>query len=260
MNNKNFINMTKKTVFVGKINGETFDNVAAYNARLQELINSGVAVEASSETKVNTVEAQPTNTSTTLDVQDTIDEDLTIYPYMCEDDPFYLDLLVTDDPVTNQEAYTEAQNVLKKCYDYTNDVVSEWCPCDMKSYVEDIDEILSNIDDDIRDTMNAFDKVGAKRKKLEESYHRELDKLNKELDILHAADRVSDMFKNYYSDVRENVLHAINNYKDNCNCNNCNNHNDDVETTVTEKTPQTEFDFNKLLNVIFGPDVIRARR
>jgi hypothetical protein len=167
---------------------------------------------------------------------------------------------VTDDPVTNQEAYTEAQNVLKKCYDYTNDVVSEWCPCDMKSYVEDIDEILSNIDDDIRDTMNAFDKVGAKRKKLEESYHKELDKLNKELDILHAADRVSDMFKNYYSDVRENVMHAINNYKDNCNCNNCNNHNDDVETTVTEKTPQTEFDFNKLLNVIFGPDVIRARR
>ena len=252
--------MTKKTVFVGKINGETFDNVAAYNARLQELINSGVAVEASSETKVNTVEAQPTNTSTTLDVQDTIDEDLTIYPYMCEDDPFYLDLLVTDDPVTNQEAYTEAQNVLKKCYDYTNDVVSEWCLCDMKSYVEDIDEILSNIDDDIRDTMNAIDKVGAKRKKLEESYHRELDKLNKELDVLHAADRVSDMFKNYYSDVRENVMHAINSYKDNCNCNNCNNHNDDVETTVTEKTPQTEFDFNKLLDVIFGPDVIRARR
>ena len=252
--------MTKKTVFVGKINGETFDNVAAYNARLQELINSGVAVEASSETKVNTVEAQPTNTSTTLDVQDTIDEDLTIYPYMCEDDPFYLDLLVTDDPVTNQEAYTEAQNVLKKCYDYTNDVVSEWCPCDMQSYVEDIDEILSNINDDIRDTMNAFDKVGAKRKKLEESYHRELDKLNKELDILDAASRVSDMFKNYYSDVRVNVMHAINSYKGNCNCNNCNNHNDDVETTVTEKTPQTEFDFNKLLNVIFGPDVIRARR
>lgn len=251
--------MTKKTVFVGKINGETFDNVAAYNARLQELINSGVAVEASSETKVNTVEAQPTNTSTTLDVTDTTNEDadLTIYPYMCEDDPFYLDLLVTDDPVTNQEAYTEAQNVLKKCYDYTNDVVSEWCPCDMKSYVEDIDEILNNINDDIRDTMNAIDKVGAKRKKLDESYHKELDNLNKELDILHAADRVSDMFKSYYSDVRENVMRTINSYKGDCNCNH---HNDDVETTVTEKTPQTEFDFNKLLDVIFGPDVIRARR
>ena len=40
--------MTKKTAFVGKINGETFDNVAAYNARLQELINSGEVINASS--------------------------------------------------------------------------------------------------------------------------------------------------------------------------------------------------------------------
>lgn len=261
MNNKTFTDMTKKTVFVGKINGETFDNVAAYNARLQELINSGVAVEASSETKVAAEPSNKNNVSCTCDVKNLpyseYDDDLTIYPYMCEDDPHYLDLLVTDDPVTNQEAYVEAQNVLKKCYDYTNDVVSDWCPCDMKSYVEDIDEIISNIDDDIRDTMNAFDKVGAKRKKLEESYHRELDTLNKELEILQAADKVSDMFKCYYSDVRENVMHKINSYKGTCDCNN---HNDAVETNVTEKTPQSEFDFNKLLDVIFGPDVIRPRR
>lgn len=264
MNNKTFTDMTKKTAFVGKINGETFDNVASYNARLQELINSGVAVNASSETVVAGTDCNDTNvcadcTSCTLDVTDTTneDEDLTIYPYMCEDEPFYLDILVTDDPVTNQEAYTEAQNVLKKCYDYTNDVVNDWCPCDMKSYVGDIDEILSDINDDIRDTMNAIDKVGARRKKLEESYHRELDKLNKELEILQAADRVSGMFKSYYSDVRENVMHKINSYKGACTCNN---HDDDVETTVTEKTPQTEFDFNKLLDVIFGPDVIRTRR
>lgn len=261
MNNKTFTDMTKKTIFVGKINGETFDNVAAYNARLQELINSGVAVEASSETKVAAEPSNKNNVSCTCDVKNLpyneYDSDLTIYPYMCEDDPFYLDLLVTDDPVTNQEAYVEAQNVLKKCYDYTNEVVNDWCPCDMKSYVEDIDEIISNIDDDIRDTMNALDKVAAKRKKLEESYHMELEKLNKELDILHAADRVSDMFKNYYSDVRTNVMHKINSYKGTCNCNK---HDDDVATTVTEKTPQTEFDFNKLIDVIFGPDVIRSRR
>lgn len=42
----------RKTIFKGTVNGETFDNVAAYNARLQKLINSGENVEASSETKV----------------------------------------------------------------------------------------------------------------------------------------------------------------------------------------------------------------
>lgn len=74
----------RKTIFKCTVNGETFDNVAAYNARLQELINSGVAVNVSSDTKVN-IEDEPTNdapytTTTTLDV----DEDLSIYPYMCE--------------------------------------------------------------------------------------------------------------------------------------------------------------------------------
>lgn len=259
MNNKNFIEMAKKTVFTGVINGEMFDNVQAYNARMNELVAAGIEdICASSSTEIK-FEEDPTNeytTTTTQDVATPVDEDLTIYPYMCEDEPFYLDILVTDDPVTNQEAYTEAQNVLKKCYDYTNDVVNDWCPCDMKSYVEDIDVILSNINDDIRDTMNAIDTVGAKRKRLEESYHRELDKLNKELEILQAADRVSGMFKSYYSDVRENVMHKINSYKGACTCNN----NDDVETTVTEKTPQTEFDFNKLLEQIFGPGIIRSRR
>ena len=144
-----------KTIFRGTVNGETFDNVAAYNARLQELINSGEPVSASSETNVN-IEDEPTNdvSYTTTTTQDIVNEDLTIYPYMCEDDPFYLDLLVTDDPVTNQEAYTEAQKVLKKCYDYTLDLVEDWCTCERETYINDLDDILNNINDDIRDTLN----------------------------------------------------------------------------------------------------------
>jgi hypothetical protein len=249
----------KKTVFVGKINGETFDNVAAYNARLHELIVSGVPVEASSSTKVNVVdETTQDETYTTTTTQDVIDEDLTIYPYMCEDEPFYLDLLVTDDPVTNQEAYTEAQDVLKKCYDYTLDLVKDWCSCERETYINDLDEILNDIDDDIRDTMNAIDKVGAKRKKLEESYHRELDKLNKELDLLQAADKVSGMFKSYYSDVRDHVEGM--NIEDECSCCGKSCANDVIETTVIEKEPQTEWDFNKLMDAIFGPGLIRTRR
>lgn len=262
MNNKTFTDMTKKTVFVGKINGETFDNVASYNARLQELINSGEVVNASSETRVAAEPSNKNNVSCTCDVKNTpyneYDEDLTIYPYMCEDDPFYLDLLVTTDPVTNQEAYTEAQNILKKCYDYTLNTVNDFCRCEQDQYLSDLDEILRNINDDIDDTHAAIDKVGAKRKKLEESYHKELDKLNKELDLLEAAERVSGMFKSYYSDVRAHVSEM--NIEDECSC--CGKSCDDavVETTVTEKAPQTEFDFNKLLEQIFGPGIIRARR
>lgn len=262
MNNKTFNDMANKTVFVGRVNGETFDNVAAYNARLKELVDAGVTVEASSETKIVAEPSNKNNVSCTCDVKNLpyneCDEDLTIYPYMCEDDPFYLDLLVTTDPVTNQEAYTETQKVLQKCYDYTLDLVKGWCPCEREAFVNDLDEILDNINADIKDTMNAIDKVAAKHKRLEESYRKELDKLNQELDLLEAADRVSGMFKNYYSDVRDRVEGM--NIEDECSC--CDKSCDDavVETTVTEKAPQTEFDFNKLLEQIFGPGIIRSRR
>ena len=119
MNNKNFIEMAKKTVFTGVINGEMFDNVQAYNARMNELVAAGIEdICASSSTEIK-FEEDTTNeytTTTTQDVATPVDEDLTIYPYMCEDDPFYLDLLVTDDPVTNQEAYAEAQKKVEKAY------------------------------------------------------------------------------------------------------------------------------------------------
>lgn len=264
MNNKTFTDMTKKTVFVGKINGETFDNVAAYNARLQELINSGVAVEASSETKVAAEPSNKNNVSCTCDVknlpyneQADYDADLTLYPYMYEDDPFYLDLLVTDDPVTNQEAYTEAQKYLKKCYDYTLNTVNDFCKCEQQEYLSELDEIVKCIDEDIDDTHAAIDKIGARRKKLDDLYHKELDKLDAELHLLESAGRVADMFKSYYSDVRANVNRMIAVEAHPYRCTDCPEH---IETTVTETEPQTEFDFSKFLSTIFGADWAQYKR
>ena len=68
------------------------------------------------------------------------------------------------------------------------------------------------------------------------------------------------MFKNYYSDVRDHVNEM--NIKEQCSCNDKTCKCDDavVETTVIEKEPQTEWDFNKLIDAIFGPGLIRTRR
>jgi hypothetical protein len=266
MNNKNFIEMAKKTVFTGVINGEMFDNVQAYNARMNELVAAGIEdICASSSTEIK-FEEDPTNeytTTTTQDVAAPVDEDLTIYPYMCEDDPFYLDLLVTNDPVKNQEAYNEAQKVLEKCYRYTGEVMGECCNCERKEYLEDVTEIIENIDADIADTIRAMDSVNAKKKRAEEEYHDEINKLNKELDLLAAADKVAGMFKAYYEDVQNEMLTMINADKNkNCNCKSyhcCNTNTPEVTTSVAEKEPQTEWDFNRLLDVIFGDGVIRTR-
>ena len=258
--------MAKRTVFTGVINGEMFDNVQAYNARMNELVAAGIEdICASSSTEIKFEEdtTDKYTTTTTNDVVAPVDEDLTIYPYMCEDDPFYLDLLVTDDPVTNQEAYNEAQKVLEKCYRYTNDVMSECCNCERKEYLEDVNEIIDNINADIADTIRAIDRVNAKKKKAEEAYHEEINKLNKELDVLAAADKVAGMFKAYYEDVQNEMITMINADRDiNCKCKShyvCNSNTPEVITNVEEKTPQTELDFNKLLDVIFGPGLVRTR-
>lgn len=253
MNNKNFIEMAKKTVFTGVINGEKFDNVQAYNARMNELIAAGIEdICASSSTEIK-FEEDTTDKYTTTTTQDVVDEDLTVYPYMCEDDPFYLDLLVTNDPVTNQEAYNEAQKVLEKCYKYTHDVMEDCCNCERKEYLDDITDIISNIKADIADNARAHDVILAKRVKLTDEFDAAIKELDNELTLLAAADKVTGMFKAYYEDVQNEMLTMIKENKCDCQCN-CDDA--EVETTVTEKIPQTVADLSSLLKKIFGDNGI----
>ena len=127
----------KRTIFEGTVNGEKFNTVQAYNARLTELINAGVAVEASSNTRVEDVE-EPVHTSgyvrtCTDDTCDcgestytsTYDEDLSYYPYCENDDPYYLDLLVTVEPEINADARKEMRNIFDKCYRIAAGTASE---------------------------------------------------------------------------------------------------------------------------------------
>jgi hypothetical protein len=249
--------MENKTIFVGVVNGETFDNVAAYNERVKELIEAGVAINASSETKISgkvdstdSIDSTDSNYTTTTTL-DPLDEDLSLYPYMCEDDPFYLNLLVTNDPVTNQEAYNEAQKVLEKCYKYTHDVMEDCCNCERKEYLNDLTNIISDIKSDISDNTRARDIVLAKRVKLTDEFDVALKELDDELTLLDAADKVAGMFKAYYEDVQNEMLTMIKENKCDCKCDE-----PEVETTVTEKVPQTVADLSSLLKKIFGDNGI----
>ena len=279
MNNLIFENMKKVAVFNGLINGEKYDNVADYNAKMNELLQNNIEVQASSSTSIKYVmdESNPTSgyvsTCTDCDCANgvcthastNVDEDLSFYPYMEDNDPFYLDLLVTEDPVTNQEAYVEAQKVLEKCYRYiltelnSTDVTNE----DRKEYFDSIVEILSNIDADIVHNNNAMDSINAKRKKLSDDFDAEMSKLAREEELLKGAAKVSGMFKAYYGDVSNEILISIkeheseaskydkNNNKKNCICNN---EISNVNTSCEEKRSQLIADFNALIDKIFGPD------
>ena len=273
--------MKNVTVFQGKVNGKIYDNVADYNAAITALIEAGVTdIEATSSTSIKAVEDDETSkeyetvctdcdcpcgcdcTSCTCD---TFDEDVTFYPYMEDDDPFYLDLLVTYTKETNIEAYNEAQKQLEISY---RDIVEalynpETTVEERKEYLADVNVINTNDKHDIADTNAAADKINARRKNLtnefekyKQNYEAALREMDVQMDILNDASRVTSMFKAFYEDVanetmlsiknREEDIDRNKNCKTSCDC-------DKIETACNEIKPQTVSDLNSLIDKIFGP-------
>jgi hypothetical protein len=271
MNNLIFENMKKVAVFNGLINGEKYDNVADYNAKMNELLQNNIEVQASSSTSIKYVtdESIPTSgyvsTCTDCDCPDgvctcaiaDVDEDLSFYPYMEEDDPFYLDLLVDEDPLKSQEAYYEAQNVLAKCYaNIVNTLNDETIDNDTrKDYLADIREIINNVKNDNNNNNMTLDSILNKRKSLNNdfeqyrlNYEAELAKSNREEDILNSAHNVISMFTAFYEDLENEVMTSIKEHEPaKCTCKT-----NDVKTECKEVKSQEEHDLLSILGRIFN--------
>ena len=297
--------MAKKTVFTGVINGERFDNVADYNARMNELLSQGVEnISASSSTEIRNVDEVATSgfvstctadqcpgtctaVSTAASTELPEDEDLSFYPYMEDDDPFYLDLLATPDQITNYEAYEEAQKVLEKCYRYTLEALhdADTDNDERKEYLNDVNDILEEVKIDLNNTRRTLDglavKYDAAKARYEDAINKaeeEYAKVKKEIAdtevLLVAAKRVAEMFQAYYADVANETLLAIKEHECKCDetcgpdckckCHENNNtkteKSEEIVTECREKEPTTVRDFNDLLDKIFGVDGLIRRR
>ena len=293
--------MAKKTVFTGVINGEKFDNVADYNARINELISKGVEISAASSTEIRNVDEnvatsgyvstctadQCPGTCTAVSTELPEDEDLSFYPYMEDDDPFYLDLLATPDKVTNYEAYEEAQKVLEKCYRYTLEALhdEDTDNDERREYLEDVNDILENVNIDLKNTKRTLDGLSVKydaakakyeeaMRKVEEEYAKDKQTIAETEVLLIAAKRVAEMFQAYYSDVANETILAIKEHDCKCDgtcgpdckckCHENNNtkteKSEEIVTECRETEPTTVRDFNDLLDKIFGADGLIRRR
>jgi hypothetical protein len=276
-NNLNQKNM-KKTIFEGTVNGEKFNTVQEYNARLTELINSGVAVNASSNTRVEEVD-EPAPTSgfvrtCTDEVCDegkctftsTYDEDLSYYPYCEDDDIYYLDALVTNDSNINNDARKEMRNIFDKCYPYIcESLYDENVSVDTKkTYLADIREIINRLKQDARcnndalvNIRNNFITAEAEFKAAERKFNETIDTLNKEEIVLNDAKPVIEDFVQFYTAVEAETIQAI--AEDNAKLHNkriyeCEKNMDKTKptTTVTETIPQQMFDLQSVLDRVFG--------
>ena len=269
--------MAKKTVFTGVINGEKFDSVADYNARMNELLSQGVEnISAASSTEIRNVdeevatsgyvstctEDQCPGTCTSVTIELPEDEDLSFYPYMEDDDPFYLDLLVTEDSYINSEALKEVDNVFTKCYSYISNALND-PDTDQetrKEYLEDIRDILNTINENYNTTHDAYAELDVKKQKLVEKFNEEMAGIDRDAEMLRAANSVIDIFTNFYKEVESAVVNSIDTHEvskcscsDKCTCEN-------VKTSCEEVQPTTTYDFNSLLDRIFGADGLIRRR
>lgn len=265
--------MAKVTVFNGVINGEKFDNVAAYNARMNELLSAGVEdISAASSTEIKNVEDETADfTSTcTCDVCNTkpinnideafknlmtaieeCDEELSLYPYMEEDEPFYLDIIVNDNMDIYEDTVKNAKRILDKCFGYIAEYLhdNDMCVCEKKDYLQDIKNIISDIKNDNQYNLDAISNIKSRR----DALLAELNDLDAEEKVLRNAKPVIEMFLDFYRAVEAEACMVIaeNKAKNKCKCDDLNK-NKDVTTNVVEKYPQAEIDLKSLFDKIFN--------
>lgn len=277
----------KRTIFEGTVNGEKFDNVQDYNARVKELIESGQFESASSSTRVEEYEhsgyVRPVEddshcdcgcdcdecTCTCTEQLPWEDEDLSFYPYLDEDDPLYLDILVTDHRETNREALAEVTRVFEKCKRYIIDALED-PDTDIeskKNYLEDIKEIVENLVADKKDTLEAIKKVEKKAEDLRKEYEEKFQAIDRDRFILEESRPVIDAFLEFYRSVEGDIILNIKENTHNPklvfqNRNDVNNNkkpivgvdvDNRIDTGIRESQPQRVDDLQSILDRIFGP-------
>lgn len=290
MNNQINIKLMSKTCFKGTINGQEFDNVRDYNAKMQELLEAGVAVTASSST---TIEATPEVCSCNEAKNECCNrqiidesEEYSCYPYMDDDDPFYLDLLVTNDPAINAEAIVEMRKEFGRCYKAIINAISDKDVCveHLKEYRSELREIIDNVKNDKQCTLEAIKKINNRKDELDRNlkhymneYETEMDAINSELQVLEDAKPVIKEFIDFYENLEADVINEIksrpynelksrrctcgNSCEPDCNCE-CHNvsRTDEVTTAVEEAEPQKTYELSDILEHIFGCDIFGNRK
>jgi hypothetical protein len=271
-----------KTIFEGTINGEKFNSVQAYNARMIELMNAGVNVDASSSTKSvdessNCDRCTCDKSESTLDKAvkeiidaytsvnkdaDTEDVEVTLYPYFDEDDAYYLDTLVTHDPSVNKKNFDEVCDHITEAWSEILEFLTcdNICVCDKKEYLNDVHDIIASINNDDKANKNALNNINEQKMKAEAEfaeakmrYEQTISSLNDSKTVLDGATSIINLLHEFYQNVEAEGLQAI---KGNpvCECNSDNKclNKTNINTDVKEVSPQIEMELAEAFGKLFG--------
>lgn len=275
-----------KTIFEGTINGEKFNSVQAYNARMIELMNAGKEVNASSRTKTVDENAGCCDRivcdmseeecghkeleQAVKDLVEAIEEDIpvSIYPCFEDEDVHYLDVLV-DDNIDNNVTMREA---LHNDFDTAWRNITEFLYCDetpieaKKMYLNDVRDIISTVEEDKRLNITAHNSINVRRRavvdafdKAKLDYEKSMAEIDSEIIVIEDANKVINDILEFYRSVEAEGLQAVKdpNKNDNTKCKGCNcgqedkNSASNINTNFKELNPQLQMDLAAAFGKLF---------
>lgn len=200
----------KKTVFVGKVNDQKFDNVQDYNACVQAMLDMGKDFQATSSTQVvevpdeDTCEKECTCEQCTCgkeDSQKTLKPVTSMLPaYVDRDGGKYIDPFLS---IETEEAYNDAMDKLDTSLSEVYDKVSEAIPHNsaeqLRVYNETVQEMRNILNKDYEKTDTCLKPI----KERIETLENELDELYDKANKLETAEDVITTYSEFYNAVNE---------------------------------------------------------
>lgn len=188
--------MAKKTVFEGVVNGIKFDNVKEYNEYLMKLIEAGEPINASTSTHTENecgccgcCECECTGD----------DEQIMMLPgAIYSDDKSYVDSYISDNAIADKQALNELGDELRDNLKGVFRKIHKMDTAALENYLLDVNKTINVIKADLKSTKKAI----AIRAEAIENATKELDKLNRSLNIL-------DLWMDNYSAIKDTINDAM---------------------------------------------------
>ena len=230
----------KKTVFVGKVNDQEFDNVQDYNACVQAMLDMGKDFQATSSTQVVESPDEDTRcgectceqcTCGKEDPQKSLKPVTSMLPaYEDRDGGKYIDRFLS---IETEEVYNDAMDKLDTSLNEVYDKVSEAIPHNSAEQLRVYNEAVQ----EMRNILNRdYEKTDACLKPIKERIEvieNELDELYDKANKLETAEDVISTYSEFYDAVNELLNPTESTEEDTCKC---------------EEEPRTNNTFINLLN------------
>lgn len=196
INNLNILKDMKKTVFVGRVNDQEFDNVQDYNACVQAMLDKGKDFQATSSTQV--VEVPEDDCECTCSGKDECSKcNCTKKPlkpitamlpaYESREDGKYIDTFIGLDEDKYNEAMDNLDVNLNEVYDRVVECIPHNTPEQLAVYGGAVNEMKKILENDLTKTKKAQEPIVERINELEDelkNLYEASNKLDKAYDVI----------------------------------------------------------------------------